>query len=124
MATNKERLEQLENAILVLTGGGAGFAAGRMGVTGATKAALRSPVGRAALAGFTYGQIRDELNARDAEIAQEQFGSLAATGLEAVQRLQPLPLPLAQAAVTGLDIGKKTRTVSYTHLTLPTKLEV
>ena len=109
MATNKERLEQLENAILVLTGGGAGFAAGRMGATAAAKAAVRSPIGRAALAGFTYGQIRDELNARDAEIAQEQFGSLATTGLEAVQRLQPLPIPLAQATVAGLELGKKTR---------------
>ena len=109
MATNKERLEQLENAILVLTGGGAGFAAGRMGATAAAKAAVRSPIGRAALAGFTYEQIRDELNARDAEIAQEQFGSLATTGLEAVQRLQPLPIPLAQATVAGLELGKKTR---------------
>ena len=53
MATTKERLEQLENAILVLAGGGAGFAAGRMGTAPAAKAAARSPIGQALLAGFT-----------------------------------------------------------------------
>ena len=69
MVTTKKRLEQIENALIALAGGGAGFAAGRMGAGPAAKAALRSPVGRAALAGFTYSQIREELNERDREVA-------------------------------------------------------
>ena len=44
MATTKERLEALENAILVLAGGGAGFAAGRMGTGAAAKAAAKASV--------------------------------------------------------------------------------
>jgi len=109
MATTKERLEQLENAILVLAGGGAGFAAGRLGTGAAAQAAVRSPVGQAALAGFTITQLREELNARDAMIAEQEFGSLAGRATELVQRISPVPVPLAQATVAGLQLGKKTR---------------
>ena len=109
MATTKERLEQLENAILILAGGGAGFAAGRMGTGAAARAAVRSPVGQAALAGFTYSQLREELNARDAMVAEREFGPLAGQATELVQRLSPVPVPLAQAAVAGAELGKKTR---------------
>ena len=109
MATTKERLEQLENAILVLAGGGAGFAAGRLGTGAAARAAATSPVGQAALAGFTITQLREELNARDAMIAEQEFGSLAGRATELVQRISPVPVPLAQATVAGLDLGKKTR---------------
>ena len=109
MATTKERLEQLENAILVLAGGGAGFAAGRLGTGAAARAAATSPVGQAALAGFTITQLREELNARDAMIAEQEFGSLAGRATELVQRISPVPVPLAQATVAGLNLGKKTR---------------
>ena len=109
MATTKERLEQLENAILVLAGGGAGFAAGRLGTGAAAQAAIRSPVGQAALAGYTVAQLREEINARDRMVAEQEFGSGAAAIQEIVQRLSPVPVPLAQATVAGMELGKKTR---------------
>jgi len=109
MVSTKKRLEQIENAILVLAGGGAGFAAGRMGTGRAAQAAVRSPVGRAALAGFTYGQIKQELDARDVEVAEREFGPTAGALNTIAQRLTPLPLPLAQATVTGMELGKKAR---------------
>ena len=109
MATTKERLEQLENAILVLAGGGAGFAAGRLGTGAAAQAAIRSPVGQAALAGYTVAQLREELNARDRMVAEQEFGSGAAAIQEIAQRLSPVPVPLAQATVAGMELGKKTR---------------
>ena len=109
MVSTKKRLEQIENAILVLAGGGAGFAAGRMGTGTVAKAAVRSPVGRAALAGFTYGQIRDELNERDREVAEREFGPTAGAFTELAQRTQALPVPLGQATVAGLELGKAVR---------------
>ena len=109
MATTKERLEQLENAILVLAGGGAGFAAGRLGTGAAAQAAIRSPVGQAALAGYTVAQLREELNARDRMVAEQEFGPGAAAIQEIAQRLSPVPVPLAQATVAGMELGKKTR---------------
>ena len=109
MATTKERLEQLENAILVLAGGGAGFAAGRLGTGAAAQAAIRSPVGQAALAGYTVAQLREEINARDRMVAEQEFGSGAAAIQEIVQRLSPVPVPLATATVAGIELGKKTR---------------
>ena len=109
MATTKERLEALENAILVLAGGGAGFAAGRMGTRAAAQAAVRSPVGQAALAGFAYSQLKEELDRRDAMVAEREFGSLAGSATELVQRLSPVPVPVAQATVAGMELGKKTR---------------
>ena len=109
MVSTKKRLEQIENALLVLAGGGAGFAAGRMGVGPAAQAALRSPVGQAALAGFTITELREELNARDRMVAEQEFGPGAAAIQEIAQRVMPVPLPLAQATVTGIEVGKKTR---------------
>ena len=46
MATTKERLEQIENALIALAGGGAGFAAGRLGATQAARSAGRLAVAR------------------------------------------------------------------------------
>ena len=109
MATTKERLEQLENAILVLAGGGAGFAAGRLGTGAAAQAAIRSPIGQAALAGYTVAQLREELNARDRMVAEQEFGSGAAAIQKIAQRLSPVPIPAAQATVAGMELGKKTR---------------
>ena len=113
MATTKERLEQIENALLALAGGGAGFAAGRLGATQAARSAGRlaigTPQGRAILAGLTYSQLKQELDARDAEVAVQEFGPTAGALTEIAQRLTPLPLPIAQATVAGAAIGKKAR---------------
>ena len=109
MVSTKKRLEQIENALIALAGGSAGFAAGRLGTGPAAKAAVRSPVGQAALAGFTIAQLREELNARDTMVAEQEFGPVAGTLTEIAQRVQPLPIPFGQVAVTGLDIGKKGR---------------
>ena len=109
MVSTKKRLEQIENALLVLAGGGAGFAAGRMGVGPAARAAAASPVGRAALAGYTAAQLREELNARDRMVAEQEFGPTAGALTAIAQRVQPLPVPLAQATVAGMELGKKTR---------------
>ena len=109
MVSTKKRLEQIENALLVLAGGSAGFAAGRMGTGAAARAAVQSPVGRAALAGFTYDQIRQELNERDREVAEREFGPTASALTAIAQRVQPLPVPIAQATVAGMELGKKTR---------------
>jgi len=76
MATTKQRLEQLENALLVLAGGGAGYGVGRRGVVGATsavgRAALMTAPGRAVLSGITYNQLVQEVLERDREIAQAE----------------------------------------------------
>ena len=113
MATTKERLEQIETAILVLAGGGAGFAAGRLGArqvaAQAGRAAFTTPQGQAILAGFAYSQLKEELDRRDAAVAEQEFGPEAAALTQIAQRLQPLPIPLAQAAVAGQQIGKKVR---------------
>ena len=109
MATTKERLEQIENALLVLAGTAGGFTAGRVGAVPAARIAARSPVGQAALAGFTYGQLKQELDARDAMVAEEEFGPTAAAFTEIVQRVSPLPIPIARAAAVGAKTGLKTR---------------
>ena len=66
MATTNERLEQIENALLVLLGTGAGYSVGKRGAAGAMTAAartggryairagLQTPQGRAVLAGAAY----------------------------------------------------------------------
>ena len=113
MATTKERLEQIENAILVLAGGGAGFAAGRLGArqvaAQAGRAAFTTPQGQALLAGFAYSQLKEELDRRDAAIAEEQLGPEAAALTQIMQRLTPLPVPTGRAAAAGLKAGKKIR---------------
>ena len=113
MATTKERLEQIENAILVLAGGGAGFAAGRLGArqvaSQAARATFTTPQGQAILAGLAYRELKEELDRRDAEIAAQEFGPTAGALTEIAQRLTPLPLPLGQAAAAGARLGKKAR---------------
>ena len=109
MATTNERLEQIENALLVLAGTGAGFTAGRIGAGPAARLAVRSPVGQAALAGFTYDQLRQQLNARDAMVAEQEFGPAAGALTEIFQRVSPLPIPIAKAAAVGKSAGLKTR---------------
>ena len=107
MATTNERLEQIENALLVLAGTGAGFSAGRVGVARSAGLAARSPAGQAVLAGYTYGQLKEELDARDRRVAEEEFGSTSAALTSLVQRLSPLPIPLAQSAAALVKQKKK-----------------
>ena len=112
MATTNERLEQIENALLVLAGGTAGLSIGRQGVAGTARtvgrAALGTPQGRAVLAGVTYSQLVEELNERDREIAQE-------AGIDnpimEIQRRVGGPIPLLPGIVgtTAVEAGKKAR---------------
>ena len=109
MATTKERLEQIENALLVLAGGGAGFAAGRMGTVEAAKAAAKSPLTRQALAAASYAALRAELNRRDQEFFEQETGRALPTALELTQAISPAPLPLGTLSAVGQKIGKAGR---------------
>jgi len=113
MATTKERLEQIENALLVLAGGTAGFGVGRRGVVGATtavgRATVGTPVGRAVLAGITYDQLVKEVLERDREIAQ-------AEGTENIffeaQRRLPGPIPILPGFTASQAKKVRKKTVS------------
>jgi hypothetical protein len=113
MVTTKERLERIENALIALGSGGAGFAAGRMGagqaVRSAGRLALGTPAGRAALAGFSYSALRDELNERDRELAEQELGAQFSEPLDIIRRTQPLPIPVGRAAVEGVKLGKQVK---------------
>ena len=113
MATTKQRLEQIENALLVLAGGTAGFGVGRRGAVGATtavgRATLGTPVGRALLAGITYDQLVKEVLERDREIAQ-------AEGTENIffeaQRQLPGPIPILPGFTASQAKKTRKKTVS------------
>ena len=113
MATTKQRLEQIENALLVLAGGTAGFGVGRRGVVGATtavgRATVGTPVGRAVLAGITYDQLVREVRERDREIAQ-------AEGTENIffeaQRRLPGPIPMLPGFTASQAKKTRKKTVS------------
>ena len=109
MVSTKKRLEQLENALLVLAGGGAGFAAGRMGTVEAAKAAAKSPVTRQALAAASYAALRAELNRRDQEMFMAETGRDLPAALEVQQMLSPAPLPIGTVSAVGQKIGKAAR---------------
>lgn len=99
MATDKKRLERIENALIFLAGGGAGFAAGRQGIAPAVRTGARlavgTPQGRAVLAGIAAKELRDELNRRDDELAREELGDQVADILRIPRAITPAPLPLA-----------------------------
>ena len=113
MATQKERLEQIENALLVLAGGTAGFGVGRRGVAGVAGAVgrplLGTPAGRALLAGITYDQLVQEVLERDREIAQ-------AEGTENIffeaQRRLPGPIPMLPGFTASQAKKTRKKTVS------------
>tara|TARA_Y100001963_G_scaffold115288_1_gene160058 strand:+ start:43 stop:591 length:549 start_codon:yes stop_codon:yes gene_type:complete len=112
MATTKERLEQIENALLVLAGGGAGYSVARQGVTGTARAVARpivgTPQGRAVLAGISYSELVQEINERDRELARSS--GTDNVFMEATRQLGP-PIPVAPGLLTSLvePQAKKTR---------------
>jgi len=112
MPSLRERLKAAETQLAFLAGGATGAAVSRVGVggaaRGATRLALGTPQGRAVLAGISYSVLRDELNARDQAAAEERFGPRAGL-VEPLRALQPLPLPIAQATIAGMDAGAKVR---------------
>ena len=112
MATLLERLKAAEPQLAFLAGGATGAAVSRVGAIpaarGAARLAVGTPQGRAVLAGISYSVLRDELNARDQAAAEERFGPRAGV-VEPLRALQPLPLPIAQATIAGMDIGAKAR---------------
>ena len=108
MATTKERLEQIENALLVLAGGATGYGVGTRGVAGTARtvgrATVGTPVGRAVLAGVAYDELVEEILRRDR--AMTETNGFA----EATRQLSgPIPvLPgFTASAVSGP--AKKTR---------------
>ena len=111
MATTKERLEQIENALLVLAGGTAGYGVARRGVAGTATAVARpvvaTPAGRAVLAGITYDQLVQELNQRDREMAASGVGD--SIFMEATRQL-PNPIPVAPGLITSVVEGPAKRT--------------
>ena len=113
MDTTKQRLEQIENALLVLAGGGAGYGVGKRGVVGATRAvgraALVTAPGRAVLTGIAYSELVDELNARDREIAQAE--GTENVWMEAQRRL-PGPIPILPGFIASQAKKTRKKTVS------------
>lgn len=112
MATTKERLEQIENALLVLAGGATGFSVGRQGAVGTARtvgrATVGTPVGRAVLSGIAYDQLVNEVLRRDRVMAEAQ--GVEGVFAEATRQLSgPIPvLPgFTASAVSGP--AKKTR---------------
>jgi hypothetical protein len=115
MATVDERLEQIENALLILAGGGAGYSVGRRGAIGtartvgraAVRSGLQTPQGRALLAGITYTRLVEELNERDRALAEaEGTDSLI---MEAQRQLSgPIPILPGFMASQAKKTRKKT----------------
>jgi len=113
MATTKQRLEQIENALLILAGGTAGFGIGRRGVIGAARtvgrATVATPVGRAVLAGVTYDQLVEEVLERDREIARAE--GTENIFMEAQRRL-PTPIPILPGFTASQAKKVRKKTVS------------
>ena len=115
MATVDQRLEQIENALLVLAGSGAGYSLGKRGAVGtargvgryAIKGGLQTPQGRALLAGIAYSELVDELNERDRAIAQAE--GTENVFFEAQRRLSgPIPTLPGFTASQAKKTRKKT----------------
>jgi hypothetical protein len=112
MATTKQRLEQIENALLVLAGGAGGFSVGRQGVVGTARAVgrttLGTPQGRAVLAGISYSELVEEIQARDREIAQAQ--GVDNIFMEGTRQFSG-PIPQVPGVIASLveEPAKKTR---------------
>jgi hypothetical protein len=103
MATTKERLEQIENALLVLAGGATGYSVAQRGVAGTARPVARvavgTPQGRALLAAVSYSELVNEINERDREIAQAE--GTENIFFEAQRRLGG-PVPIAPGFLTSM----------------------
>ena len=112
MATTKERLEQIENALLVLAGGATGYGVGTRGVAGTARtvgrATVGTPVGRAVLAGIAYDQLVEEILRRDREMTQAN--GVEGMFAEATRQLSG-PIPVLPGFTSSVVSGpaKKTR---------------
>jgi len=109
MATLKERLAAAEAQLAFLAGAGLGGAVGSIGPKPIARAAIATPQGRAVLAGISYTALKNELDARDLEFAEQELGPEFAASIALQQKLQPLPVPLARFAEAGKTAGAKTR---------------
>ena len=112
MATTKERLEQIENALLILAGGAGGYSVGTRGAVGTARtvgqATVGTPVGRAVFSGIAYDQLVEEVLRRDRAVAQAE--GVEGVFAEATRQLSgPIPvLPGFTASLVG-GSAKKTR---------------
>jgi len=109
MATLRERLAAAEAQLAFLAGAGLGGAVGSIGPKPIARAAIATPQGRAVLAGISYTALKNELDARDLEFAEQELGPEFAASIALQQKLQPLPVPLARFAEAGKTAGAKTR---------------
>jgi hypothetical protein len=109
MATLRERLAAAEAQLAFLAGAGLGGAVGSIGPKPVARAVVGTPQGRAVLAGISYTALKNELDARDLEFAQAEFGPDAATVIGLQQKLTPLPIPTARFAEIGASSAKKVR---------------
>jgi hypothetical protein len=109
MATLKERLAAAEAQLAFLAGAGLGGAVGSIGPKPIARAAIATPQGRAVLAGISYTALKNELDARDLEFAEQELGPEFAASIALQQKMQPLPIPVARFAKAGQTAGKRVR---------------
>jgi len=109
MATLKERLAAAEAQLAFLAGAGLGGAVGSIGPKRVATAAVATPQGRALLAGISYTALKNELDARDLEFAEQELGPTFARSIALQQKMQPLPVPVARFAEAGKTAGTKAR---------------
>jgi hypothetical protein len=112
----ERRLELLENLLIAGTAGGTagylGYQVGARGAAPAARAVAVTPVGRAALAGITYHQLRQEINERDREaFAAADTSPEAQEAYALAQRFRRYPSTGA-LSIQAAERIKKTRTVS------------
>jgi hypothetical protein len=109
MATLKERLAAAETQLAFLAGAGLGGAVGSVGPKPIARAAVATPQGRALLAGISYTALKNELDARDLEFAEQELGPEFARSIALQQKMSPLPIPLTPFAKAGKTAGKAVR---------------
>lgn len=109
MATLKERLAAAETQLAFLAGAGLGGAVGSVGPKPIARAAVATPQGRALLAGISYTALKNELDARDLEFAEQELGPEFARSIALQQKMSPLPIPLTPFAKAGKTAGKRVR---------------
>ena len=109
MATLRERLAAAEAQLAFLAGAGLGGAVGSIGPKPVGRAVVGTPQGRALLAGISYTALKNELEARDLEFAEQELGPEFARSIALQQKMSPLPVPVARFAEAGKTAGTKVR---------------